>query len=145
AERSEAQPLFAYLQAQGFRWRESPRGDGGLLIAAKRGAAGKLGYFFAHIALIVICLGGLLDGNLPLKLGEVVGRIVPETRDLPQSQIPAASRLGASNLSFRGNVNIAEGKSADVTVVNSGNGYLVRELPFIVSLKKFHVDYYSNG
>ncbi|MEN3030656.1 cytochrome c biogenesis protein ResB [Chromobacterium amazonense] len=145
AEQADPQRLYGYLQAQGFRWRETERGSGVRLIAAKKGAAGKLGYFFAHIALIVICVGGLIDGNLPLKLAEMAGRIVPETRDIPQSQIPAASRLSTANLSFRGNVNIAEGKSADVTFLNSGNGYLVQELPFIVSLKKFHVDYYSNG
>ncbi|UGA40490.1 cytochrome c biogenesis protein ResB [Chromobacterium haemolyticum] len=115
------------------------------MLAAKKGAAGKLGYFFAHIALVVICIGGLLDGNLPLKIGELTGKVVPETRDVPQNQIPAVSRLGPNNLSFRGNVTIAENKSADVTFLNAGNGYLVQELPFIITLKKFHVDYYSNG
>ncbi|MEN3811663.1 cytochrome c biogenesis protein ResB [Chromobacterium piscinae] len=145
ADAIELPLLLGYLRGQGFRWREAERDGGVKLIAAKKGAAGKLGYFLAHIALIVICIGGLLDGNLPLKLGELAGRIVPETRDLPQSQIPEQSRLGPSNLSFRGNVTIAEGKSADVTFLNSGNGYLVQELPFIVSLKKFHVAYYSNG
>ncbi|MBA8733575.1 cytochrome c biogenesis protein ResB [Chromobacterium violaceum] len=145
AEAVEPSRLLGYLRGQGFRWREAEREGGARLIAAKKGAAGKLGYFCAHIALIVICVGGLLDGNLPLKLGELAGRIVPETRDIPQSRIPEQSRLGPSNLSFRGNVTIAEGKSADVTFLNSGNGYLVQELPFIVSLKKFHVDYYSNG
>jgi cytochrome c biogenesis protein len=29
--------------------------------------------------------------------------------------------------------------------LNSGNGYLVQDLPFTVTLKKFYVDYYSNG
>jgi cytochrome c biogenesis protein len=110
-----------------------------------KGAASKLGYFFAHIALVVICIGGLMDGNLPLKLAEMVGSVVPETRDIPQSQIPPQSRLSTSNLSFRGNVTVAEGKSADVVFLNSGNGYLVQDLPFTVTLKKFYVDYYSNG
>ena len=140
----DADAARAYLQAQGFPAKEQARDDG-LMLAAKKGAAGKLGYFFAHIALVVICIGGLLDGNLPLKIAELVGSVVPETRDIPQSQIPAASRLDASNLSFRGNVTIAENKSADVTFLNAGNGYLVQELPFIITLKKFHVDYYSNG
>jgi cytochrome c biogenesis protein len=53
-----------------------------------------------------------MDGNLPLKLAEMVGSVVPETRDIPQSQIPPQSRLSTSNLSFRGNVTVAEGKSA---------------------------------
>ncbi|SCK11348.1 cytochrome c biogenesis protein ResB [Vogesella sp. LIG4] len=136
---------LALLQRLGMRYKRREREDGSVVLAAKKGAANKLGYFFAHIAMVVICIGGLLDGNLPLKLGELAGKIVPETRDLPQSQIPAQSRLTAANLSFRGNVTIAENKSADVIFLNSGNGYLVQDLPFIVTLKKFHVDYYSNG
>ncbi|MBI3146588.1 MAG: cytochrome c biogenesis protein ResB [Pseudogulbenkiania sp.] len=145
AARAEPERLQGYLEARGFRVRQHRRDDGSMVLAAKKGAANKLGYFFAHIAMVVICLGGLLDGNLPLKLGELFGRIVPETRDLPQSQIPEHSRLSTRNLSFRGNVTVAENKSADVIFLNSGQGYLVQELPFIVTLKKFHVDYYSNG
>ncbi|WP_047249170.1 cytochrome c biogenesis protein ResB [Chromobacterium subtsugae] len=145
AEAADPQMLAAYLQAQGYRLRQREQADGSLLIAAKKGAAGKLGYFFAHIALIVICVGGLMDGNVPLKLGILAGRLVPETRNIPQSQIPEHSRLPVTNLSFRGNVNIAEGKSADVGFIDSGNGYLVQDLPFVVTLKKFHVDYYSSG
>jgi cytochrome c biogenesis protein len=142
---AKPETLTAYLRQQGFKWREVQRDDGTTLYAAKKGAMSRLGYFFAHSAMIVICIGGLIDGNLPLKLGELAGRIVPETRDLPQSQIPEQSRLTAHNLSFRGDVTIAENKSADVIFINSGPGYLVQELPFIVTLRRFNVDYYSNG
>lgn len=134
----------AYLRGQGFLVREASREDG-VLVAAKKGAANKLGYFLAHIALVVICLGGLLDGNVPLKVAELFGKVVPETRDIPQSQIPPQSRLSTSNLSFRGNVTIPENSSADVVFLNAGNGYFVQDLPFLVTLKKFHVDYYSTG
>ncbi|WP_280955261.1 hypothetical protein [Paludibacterium denitrificans] len=41
--------------------------------------------------MVVICIGGLIDGNLPLKLAELVGKVVPETRDIAQSQIPEQS------------------------------------------------------
>ncbi|GHD75801.1 cytochrome c biogenesis protein ResB [Vogesella fluminis] len=133
------------LQGHGLRVKRAARNDGSVLLAAKKGSANKLGYFFAHIAMVVICIGGLMDGNLPLKLGELTGSITPETRDLPQAQVPQQSRLTAANLSFRGSVTVPEGKSADVIFMNSGNGYLVQELPFIVTLKKFHVDYYGNG
>lgn len=134
----------AYLRSQGFLVREASRDDG-VLVAAKKGSANKLGYFLAHIALVVICLGGLLDGNVPLKVGELLGRVTPETRDIPQSQIPEQSRLSTRNLSFRGNVTIPENSSADVVFLNAGNGYFVQDLPFMVTLKKFHVDYYSTG
>ena len=141
-EETEANDLLAKY---GMRVRKTVRDDGSILLAAKKGSNNKLGYFFAHIAMVVIFIGGLMDGNLPLKLGELTGRIVPETRDLPQAQIPEQSRLGTNNLSFRGSVTVPEGKSADVIFLNSGKGYLVQDLPFIVTLKKFHVDYYSNG
>jgi len=137
--------LAAYLRNQGFRLRQVARDDGGILLAAKKGSSSRLGYFCAHIAMIVICIGGLIDGNLPLKLAEMVGRVVPETRDLPQAQIPEQSRLTTKNLSFRGDVTVAEGKSADVIFINAGQGYLVQDLPFIVTLKHFNVSYYSNG
>ncbi len=140
----EAQAV-ALIQQRGMRYKRSERDDGSIVLAAKKGSGSKLGYFFAHIAMVVICIGGLMDGNLPLKIGELTGSIVPETRELPQGQIPPQSRLGANNLSFRGSVTVVENKSADVIFLNSGKGYLVQELPFIVTLKKFHVDYYSNG
>ena len=139
-----AEQAGAYLRQQGFQVRQVQREDG-VLVAAKKGAANKLGYFLAHIAMVVICLGGLLDGNLPLKVGELLGKVVPETRDIPQSQIPPQSRLSIGNLSFRGNVTIPENRSADVVFLNAGKGYLVQDLPFAVTLKKFHVDYYSTG
>ncbi|MBV8048054.1 MAG: cytochrome c biogenesis protein ResB [Paludibacterium sp.] len=137
--------VSGYLQRQGFRLKTTARDDGSTLIAAKKGSLSRLGYFFAHGAMLVICIGGLIDGNLPLKAAEWLGQVAPETQDLPQSQIPAISRLSAGNLSFRGDVTISENKSADVVFINNGPGYLVQELPFIVTLRRFNVDYYSNG
>ena len=135
----------AYLTSQGFAVKTAQREDGSTMVVGKRGAGNKLGYFFAHIALVVICIGGLIDGNLPLKLGELFGTIRPETRDIPQGQVPAESRLSTSNLSFRGNVTIPENSSADVVFLNAGRGYLVQDLPFIITLKKFRVEYYPTG
>ena len=114
----DADAAESYLRAQGFAVRRKEREDG-LMLAAKKGSANKLGYFFAHIALVVICIGGLIDGNVPLKVAEFFGSVTPETRDLPQSQVPDASRLGAGNLSFRGSVTLPEGRSADVVLLNS--------------------------
>ncbi len=69
----------------------------------------KWGYIFAHVALIVICLGGLIDSNLLLKLGMLTGRIVPDNQAVYAKDFKPESILSASNLSFRGNVNISEG------------------------------------
>lgn len=134
-----------YLEVQGFQGKTINREDGSVLIAAKKGTMNKWGYIFAHVALIVICLGGLIDSNLLLKLGMLTGRIVPDNQAVYAKDFKPESILGASNLSFRGNVNISEGQSADVVFLNADNGMLVQDLPFEVKLKKFHIDFYNTG
>ncbi len=136
--------MAAYMQHQGFRTRTHLR-ENGVLIAAKRGAASRLGYLLAHSAIVLICIGGLMDGNLVFKAQQLLGMKKIETRDIPQSQVPAISRLTPDNLSFRGSVQIPEGGSADVVFLNVADGYLVQDLPFVVQLKKFRIDHYSTG
>lgn len=138
------QRATAYLANQGFRFRTVQRGED-TLIAAKAGSYHRTGYLLTHCGIVVICVGGLLDGNVPLKLRQITGQLVLETRDVPQSQVPPQSRLSPSNPSFRGNVNIPEGTSANVVFQNVADGYLVQDLPFTIALKKFHIDHYSTG
>jgi cytochrome c biogenesis protein len=133
-----------YLEGQGYKVKSVQREDG-VLLAAKAGSWNRLGYFLAHSAIVIICIGGLLDGNLVFKAQQVLGVKKIETRDIPQSQVPAISRLSPSNLSFRGSVQIPEGSSADVAFVNVADGYLVQELPFKVALKQFRIEHYSTG
>lgn len=144
APEAVVEKLEGYLTAHGYRFKAVDVGEGKLL-AAKSGGYRRLGYIFAHAALIIICIGGLLDGNIPLKLGQVFGSKHPETRDLPASQVGPASRLGADSLSFRATVSIPEGQTADVAFINAGEGYYVQELPFAIRLKKFHIEYYPTG
>ncbi|MDP2057524.1 MAG: cytochrome c biogenesis protein ResB, partial [Thiobacillus sp.] len=83
--------------------------------------------------------------NLIFKAQQVLGVKKIETRDIPQSQVPAISRLTPSNPSFRGSVQIPEGSSADVAFLNVADGYLVQDLPFTVALKKFRIEHYTTG
>ncbi|WP_247646463.1 cytochrome c biogenesis protein ResB [Deefgea sp. CFH1-16] len=140
----EQPAVTQHLTEYGYRYRLRADGDA-TLIAAKKGSWQRLGYLFTHSAIVVICIGGLMDGNLPLKVMEMLDIKTAETRNVPQSQIPAMSRLASNNLSFRGNVNLSEGSSASVVFLNSGNGYFVQELPFILKLNKFHIEHYSTG
>lgn len=133
-----------YLEGQGYKVKNVPREDG-VLLAAKAGSWNRLGYFLAHAAIVIICIGGLMDGNLIFKAQQVLGYKKIETRDIPQSQVPAISRLTSSNPSFRGSVQIPEGSSADVAFLNVADGYLVQELPFVVALKEFRIEHYSTG
>jgi cytochrome c biogenesis protein len=66
------------------------------------------------VAIIIISVGGLMDGNVPLKIQELLGDKTVETRDIPVSQVPAGSKLSVRNLSFRANLTLPEGSRADV-------------------------------
>ncbi|MBH5328503.1 cytochrome c biogenesis protein ResB [Eikenella sp. S3360] len=134
-----------YLKVSGFAVRREQRADGSLIIAAKKGSINKWGYICAHAAIIVICLGGLIDSNLPLKLAIFSGSLKPDKTAQFANDFGAQSRLGSGTLSFRGNVNIREGQTIQETFLDTGNGLLVQELPFSVTLKQFHVDYYDSG
>ena len=134
----------AYLQAQGYKVKNLPRAEG-VLLAAKIGSGNRVGYLLAHSAIVLICIGGLLDGNLIFKAQQLLGTKKIETRDIPQSQVPAISRLKPSNPSFRGSVQIPEGGSADVVFLNVADGYLVQDLPFTVALKQFRIEHYTTG
>lgn len=138
-------PLKNYLHARGFRVRVKPQGAG-LLLAGMKGAANRMGYIFTHVAVVVICIGGLLDGNLPLKLKEWRGEVRLETKPgILIAQVPRESRLPASNPSFRGRVNIPEGASTREIILPLRDGYFVQELPFEIAVKEFRTEFYDNG
>ncbi len=132
------------LLQHGYRCR-SEATDSRIVIAAKKGSINRLGYVCTHLAVVVICIGGLLDGNIPMKWQSLLGSLAVETRDLPASQIPPASRLSSDNSSFRANISIPEGAAADFAFINLGPGYVLQELPFQIRLKDFRIEHYSSG
>lgn len=136
--------IAAALQAKGYRTRNKQHDDHSML-AAMKGASNRIGYLFTHTAIVVICVGALIDGNLPLKLAEIRGEVKIETRDVVASQVPKESVLNASNSAFRGSVNVSEGQSATIVFLNVRDGYLVQELPFRIELKDFRIEHYPTG
>ncbi len=132
------------LQRHGYRTR-CKQHDGHTVVAAMKGSASRLGYLCTHAAIVIICLGGLIDGNLPLKLSEMTGKVKVETRDIPASQVSTQSVLAADNASFRASVTVPEKSIVDLAFINMGDGYLVQKLPFKIELKEFRVEYYKSG
>ncbi len=124
--------------------RHTPEGDG-WMVAAKAGAANKLGYIAAHSAIVLVCLGGLLDGDLivraqmwfggktPYPGGGFIADVKPEHR-LPATQ-PHLSRQPAGG----------RGHAVSTAILNQSDGILLQELPFAIELKKFIVEHYSTG
>lgn len=136
--------MAACFRRLGFRTRIK-RQAGSATLAAMKGAGNRFGYLFTHCAVVIICIGGFLDSNVPLKIRSLQGQLQAETRDLPISRIPDKSKLPVNNTSFRASVSIPEGRAVGAAFVNLGAGYLVQPLPFIILLEDFRVEHYPSG
>lgn len=126
--------------------RDTAAGPGtGWMLAAKAGAANKLGYIAAHTAIILICLGGLFDGDLIVRAQMLLGGKTPYTGGGMISEVAPEHRLSPKNPTFRGNLMVSEGTQSGTAILAQSDGILLQELPFSVELKKFIVEYYSTG
>ncbi len=148
APESAAQRIGGALVRAGWkvklRRREGVAGTG-WMVAARAGAANKLGYIAAHSAIVLVCLGGLLDGDLIVRAQMLWGGKTPYTGGGMIADVQPAHRLPATNPTFRGNVMVGEGMQSATAILNQSDGILLQELPFSIELKKFIVEYYSTG
>lgn len=139
-----AQEVGRKVAAKGYQWKLVEK-DGATLLTAKQGAANKLGYIFAHSAIVIICIGGLLDSNIPIGIQQWLFNKSPFIGNGIIAEVPAKHRLGLSNPSFRGNTFVPEGASSNTAIIPVGEGVMIQELPFTLLLKKFVIDFYSTG
>jgi cytochrome c biogenesis protein len=124
--------------------RETAQGTGWML-AAKTGAANKLGYIAAHSAIVLVCVGGLLDGDLMVRAQMWFGGKAVYNGGGLIADVPEKHRLSERNPAFRGNLMVAEDTASSTAILSQSDGILLQELPFSVELKKFIVEYYSSG
>jgi len=143
-----AQRISAALMRAGWKVRlqarETAAGQG-WMVAAKAGSWNRIGYILAHSAIVLICLGGLFDGQLFVRAMTWFGNKSVYTGGGFLSQVGPEHRLSTRNPAFRGNLVVAEGTSSSTAVLNQPNGVLLQNLPFAVELKKFNVAYYQSG
>jgi len=133
------------LSTRGYKLRRKQDGDM-IIFAAMKGGINRFGYILTHMGMVVIFIGGLMDGNLTLTVKEWFGSVKIETRDIGAKQVPAISRLKpADSASFRGSITIPEGGGSNLVFINVRDGYLIQELPFAVELKDFRIEHYNSG
>ena len=120
-------------------------GGTGWMVAAKAGAANKMGYIAAHSAIVLVCLGGLLDGDLMVRAQMWFNGKTVFTGGGMIADVKPEHRLSESNPTFRGNLLVTEGTQSSTAILSQPNGVLIQDLPFSVELKKFVVEYYSTG
>ncbi|MFJ3047425.1 cytochrome c biogenesis protein ResB [Herbaspirillum chlorophenolicum] len=136
--------LARQVGARGYKVKLVDK-DGSTLLAAKQGAANKWGYIFAHAAIVIICLGGLLDSDLPIRFQQWFYGKQAFAGNGIISQIPERYRLGIGNPTFRGNTLIPEGASSSTAIIPQQDGVMIQDLPFTIQLKRFIIDFYSTG
>ncbi|MEJ7928524.1 cytochrome c biogenesis protein ResB [Ramlibacter sp. AN1015] len=124
--------------------REGAQGTG-WMVAARAGAANKIGYLAAHSAIVLVCVGGLLDGDLIVRAQMWWGGKTPYQGGGLIADVKPEHRLPATNPTFRGNLLVAEGTQSGTAILNQSDGILLQELPFSIELKKFIVEHYSTG
>ncbi|MDM0114453.1 cytochrome c biogenesis protein ResB [Variovorax sp. J22R133] len=120
-------------------------GASGWMVAARAGGAHKLGYIAAHSAIVLVCIGGLLDGDLVVRAQTWFNGKSVYTGGGLIADVPPQHRLSPGNPTFRGNILVPEGQRSSVAILNQSDGVLLQDLPFSIELKKFIVDYYSTG
>jgi cytochrome c biogenesis protein len=139
-----AQRVGGTLAASGWKVKLQTR-DNGLMVAAKAGAVNKLGYIAAHSAIVLVCIGGLLDGDLFIRMQQWFNGKSIYTGGGMIADIAPQHRLSPANLAFRGNLLVAEGAASSTAILNQSGGVLIQDLPFSIELKKFIVEHYSTG
>lgn len=117
----------------------------GWMVAAKKGVANKIGYLAAHSAIVLVCIGGLLDGDLIVRTQMWFNGKTPFTGGGLIADVPVQHRLPANNPTFRGNLLVTEGSTASTAILAQPTGVILQDLPFSVELKKFIVEYYDTG
>jgi cytochrome c biogenesis protein len=145
---SAAQRMGQTLAASGWKVRlqrrDMPSGTG-WMVAAKTGASNKLGYIAAHSSIVLICIGGLLDGDMMVRAQMWLNDKTVFTGGGLIADVPEQHRLSDRNPTFRGNLLVTEGTQSGTAILAQPTGVVLQELPFDVELKRFIVEYYDTG
>ena len=132
------------LTTSGWKAKVQMRPEG-TMIAARKGMANKLGYLAAHSSIVLICLGGLFDGDLVVRAQMALLGKTPFTGGGMLRDVSAEHRLSERNPTFRANLLVPESGRAGTALISMSDGVVLQELPFDIELKKFIVDYYETG
>jgi cytochrome c biogenesis protein len=144
---SRLEQVASALRDKGFSVKVPPADADRPALVAKKGSTNRLGYIAAHLSIVVISLGGLLDSELPMRASAWWWEKTPvQLTSLDESDlVPDTARLPQTTPSYRANLLVPEGLSADIAVLSHPDGSLLLDLPFELALKAFRVEYYNTG
>ncbi|MDO5652627.1 MAG: cytochrome c biogenesis protein ResB [Brachymonas sp.] len=148
-----AQALSQQLAALGWKLRMQertlPQGENdhavGFMLAAKKGSTNRLAYIAGHSAVVLVCLGGLLDSRWLLQMQMAWQGKQPYQGAGRVADVPAQHRMSSGTLGYRGTALLPEGARTDAAVLAVQNGVLIQPLPFALELQKFTITHYPDG
>ena len=131
---AEAQRISKMLSGGGWKVRLQERditqgehqGAKGWMVAAKAGGANRIGYIAAHSAIVLVCLGGLLDGDLIVRAQTWFGGKSVYAGSGLVSEVKPEHRLSENNPTFRGNLMVAEGSQSSTAILSQSDGVLLQ-------------------
>lgn len=136
--------LVQVLRDAGFRVRDDSF-EGRLAITGHAGRHRRLGYIATHLAVVVICAGGLIDANLPLQWQLWTQQLRPADPAQPLNEVQSSPDHSTAGGGFRGSVQLVPGQRASHAAVTVANGYLARSLPVALELQSFQTLYHPDG
>jgi len=140
-----AKTITQLFKVQGYRVKIKQHDDR-LIVAGMRGSINRLGYIGAHLGMIVVILGFVLDSTLDIAFYEWIGSKAIDKTTVYVKDIPQQSQLQPNDLfSFRGNVSVPEGETVKFALLRIRDGSMVQHLPFTIQLKDFRVEHYVSG
>ena len=136
--------LINFLKQQGLKTNQMQTANGTMLTAHTKSWR-RLGYFLLHGGILVILLGALIDTNPLLRLQLLTGQVKPAPfTQLPEEATPDAI-LPPHSGAFRATLSLRPGEKSKHVYLTTGTGYLIRQLPFVIAIDDFQIDYYHSG
>jgi cytochrome c biogenesis protein len=128
--------IAGLLTGSGWKAKVQTRPDG-MMIAARKGASNRLGYLATHSAIVLIFVGGLLDGSFLIRAQMFFQDKEPFFGSGMINEVPAQHRLSPLNPSFRANLLVPEGGVQGTAIMLMDDGVVLQDLPFVVELTNF--------
>ncbi len=136
--------LKKLLQDSGYSFREKHKVDG-ILLAAKKGSLNRAGYILSHFSVILICLGGCIDSQIPLKMQILLNKKQPIFSNMLISDVPESGKLSVRNPSYNSTAFVSENAKISSGIVRFRDGIFIQKLPFELRLKQFITEHHPDG
>ncbi len=128
--------VAALLTGSGWKAKVQTRPNG-MMIAARKGESNRYGYLATHGAIVLIFVGGLLDGSFLIRAQMFFQDKEPFFGSGMINEVPAQHRLSPLNPSFRANLLVPEGGVQGTAILLMDDGVVLQDLPFVVELTSF--------